>query len=531
MKQNIFIKCAFAMVAAILLMASCSSHKSLVFSNREWHVSDYYGQIIDKDTTYRMTFGNVLIPDPLPIISSADSVAKYPGMDKFLSDILHTTHLDSAEILFYAPHMHTMFVRPNGIMPPLRPSSISSPMSDAKPYTMWVNKDDIEDWTRDSTEMYTYTYYDKGKKQLLIVDHYNYGDIPIAQITIFQSRNKLTSKMGINDNLRRAFFELHDLGKYMDNVEYWSHSVEFRRANAFSNYIIGQEQARRRFNAARTLAQADSALFAGSFSLASEQYAKYLKYVSSPDNTVIYNAACAASMSGEASRGLNYLVALANRDSMWYLKDPLDPDLLNLTDLPEWDNFYKMISERRMNIEKNFDTSLRRRLTQIRRSDQDIRLRFLAAYNAQTPDTLLINRLLQEMKETDAANLAEIDSILNEFGWPGRDRVGDECVAIWLVLQHADVESQTKALPMLKSAAEKGDIDPSAIAMLEDRILVNSGKRQIYGTQYYYEDDDGAKKRIIYPIEDVENVDNRRIAAGLQPLREAYTKDEIGTIR
>lgn len=246
MKQNIFIKCAFAMVAAILLMASCSSHKCLVFSNREWHVSDYYGQIIDKDTTYRMTFGNVLIPDPLPIISSADSVAKYSGMDRFISDILHTSHLDSAEILFYAPHMHTMFVRPNGVMPPLRPSSISSPMSDEKPYTMWVNKDDIEDWTRDSTEMYTYTYYDKGKKQLLIVDHYNYGDIPIAQITIFQSRNNLTSKMGINDNLRRAFFELHDLGKYMDNVEYWSHGVETRRANAFSNYKIGQEQKHRK---------------------------------------------------------------------------------------------------------------------------------------------------------------------------------------------------------------------------------------------------------------------------------------------
>lgn len=242
MKQIISIRCTFVMVAVILIMASCSPHNGLVFSNREWHVSDYYGQIIDKDTTYRMTFGNVLIPDPLLIISSADSVAKYPGMDKFLSDILQTAHLYSAEILFYAPHMHTMFVRPNGIMPPLRPSSISSPMSDAKPYTMWVNNDDIEDWTRDSTEMYTYTYYDKGKKQFLIVDHYDYGDIPIAQITIFQSRNNLTSKMGINDNLRRAFFELHDLRKFMDDVEYWSHGVVARRANAFSNYKIGQEQ-------------------------------------------------------------------------------------------------------------------------------------------------------------------------------------------------------------------------------------------------------------------------------------------------
>lgn len=531
MKHIIYLKCALASVAAILLLSGCSSRKGLVFANREWHISDYYGQIIDKDTTYRMTFGNVLIPDPLPIVSSADSVAKYPGMDKFLSDILHTAHLDSAEILFYAPHMLTMFVRPKGIVPPMRPSSISSPMSDEKPYTMWVDKEDNEDWRRESTEMYTYTYFDKGKRQLLIVDHYDYGETPIAQITIFQSRNKLTSKMEVRDNLRRPFYEIHDLRKYMDYVEYWSNNIEFRRANAFSNYKIGLEQARRRFNAAQTLARADSAMFAGSFSLASEQYAKYLKYETSPDNTVIYNAACAASMSGEASRGLDYLVVLANRDSTWYLKDPLDQVLLNLTDLPEWDDFYEMISERRMNIEKDFDTSLRRRLTRIRRSDQDVRHRFLTAYNAQIPDTLLINRLLQEMEETDAKNLAEIDSILNEFGWPGRDRVGDECVAIWLVLQHADVESQTKALPMLKSAAEKGDIDPSAIAMLEDRILVNSGKRQIYGTQYYYEDGEGAKKRIIYPIEDVENVDIRRTAAGLQPLHETYTKEEIETIR
>ena len=114
-----------------------------------------------------MTFGNVLIPDPLPIVSSADSVANYPEMDRFLSDILHTAHLDSAEILFYAPHMLTMFVRPKGSMPPMRPSSVSSPMTDERPYTMWVNEGDIEDWTREPAEMYTYTYYDKGKKQLL----------------------------------------------------------------------------------------------------------------------------------------------------------------------------------------------------------------------------------------------------------------------------------------------------------------------------------------------------------------------------
>lgn len=91
------------METILCLFASCSSNKDLVFANREWHITNYYGQIIDKDATYRMTFGNVLIPDPLPIISSVDSMAQYPGMNSFLSNILHSCHIDGQEILFYAP--------------------------------------------------------------------------------------------------------------------------------------------------------------------------------------------------------------------------------------------------------------------------------------------------------------------------------------------------------------------------------------------------------------------------------------------
>lgn len=231
---------AFAIAVALMLLAGCSSPERLVFANREWHISTYYGQIIDKDTTYRMTFGDVLIPDPLTIVSSADSVAKYPGMDRWLGNILHTCHLDSAEILFYAPHMATMFVRPNGDVPHIRPSSITSPMADERPYTMWIYKDDMEDWARKPSEMYTYTYFNKGKQQLLVVNHYDYGDSPIAQITIFQSRNKTTDKMNVPNAWKYAFY-LHDFKK-IENIEFWSHGIESVRKHAIANYKIGQEQ-------------------------------------------------------------------------------------------------------------------------------------------------------------------------------------------------------------------------------------------------------------------------------------------------
>lgn len=107
---------------------------------------------------------------------------------------------------------------------------------------MWIDTDDVEDWTRTPSEMYTYTYYDKRKRQLLVVDHYDYGDMPIAQITIYQSANRLTAKMGVRNRLRRVFFKIHDLRDPMAYIEFWSHKVEERRANAVSNYKIGQEQ-------------------------------------------------------------------------------------------------------------------------------------------------------------------------------------------------------------------------------------------------------------------------------------------------
>ena len=234
---------AFLLMAITFLATSCTSPRNLIFADREWHISSHYGQIIDKDTTFQFTFGNVLIPDPLVIVSSKDSLDKYPGMDRFLADILNTAHLDNAEILFYAPEMQSMFVKLNSEMTPLRPSSISSPLSDEKPYTMWIYEDNVERWNRKPEEMYTYTYFIKKKKQLLIVDCYDYGDTPIAQVTIFQNRNKVTEKMSLPaPGIRSAFTVRPDYSKYTHYIEPISNRIETRRGTAIGNYKIGRKQ-------------------------------------------------------------------------------------------------------------------------------------------------------------------------------------------------------------------------------------------------------------------------------------------------
>ena len=58
--------------------------------------------------------------------------------------------------------------------------------------------------------------------------------------------------------------------------------------------------------------------------------------------------------------------------------------------------------------------------------------------------------------------------------------------------------------------------------MLEDRILVNSGEKQIYGTQFYWEESDGQKILKFYPIEDESNLNQRRAEMGLGTFEEEY---------
>lgn len=124
------------------------------------------------------------------------------------------------------------------------------------------------------------------------------------------------------------------------------------------------------------------------------------------------------------------------------------------------------------------------------------------------------------MEEVHRRNGQQLLTIIAEHGWPGRRLVGKRgSAAAWLVLQHAiSMPSlQRRGLELLRTGATNGDVEPAQVAMLEDRIRVFEGKKQIYGTQYDW-DDRGEMSP--YPIEDPGGVDERRRAMGLPPLEE-----------
>ncbi|WP_157406768.1 MULTISPECIES: DUF6624 domain-containing protein [unclassified Janthinobacterium] len=119
--------------------------------------------------------------------------------------------------------------------------------------------------------------------------------------------------------------------------------------------------------------------------------------------------------------------------------------------------------------------------------------------------------------QLDLANLRRLAEIVGQYGWPGARFAGIKgSQSAFLVLQHADLETQQKYLPLFRDAVSKNDAPASELAMLEDRVRVGAGQPQIYGTQVR----DGQP----VPIEDEANVDRKRAAVGLMPLEEYMKK-------
>ena len=122
------------------------------------------------------------------------------------------------------------------------------------------------------------------------------------------------------------------------------------------------------------------------------------------------------------------------------------------------------------------------------------------------------------MEEIHRRNASRLAAILDQDGWPGRSRVGEDgAAAAWLVLQHAigDPALMRRGLALLEAAAARGDASAQHVAMLEDRVRVLEGRPQRYATQFDW-DESGELSPL--PIEEPARVDERRRRMGLPPL-------------
>jgi len=160
------------------------------------------------------------------------------------------------------------------------------------------------------------------------------------------------------------------------------------------------------------------------------------------------------------------------------------------------------------------DEELRAEL--LARREEDQRIRRVAAQSAPGP-RFPSPELLAEWQSIDEANTTWLAELAERVGWPGWTMVGEDGAhAAWLMAQHADPEHQRKFLGLLRAAVAADDASAGDLAYLEDRVRVFGGRPQLYGTQFMYDKDELKPQ----PIEDPENLDQRRAAVGLGPFAE-----------
>ena len=112
-----------------------------------------------------------------------------------------------------------------------------------------------------------------------------------------------------------------------------------------------------------------------------------------------------------------------------------------------------------------------------------------------------------------------LKQLFEQYGFLGIDRVGEKgSMNFWLMVQHSDhdPEFQKEILDQMKIEVEKGNASPSNYGLLVDRVNLNTGKPQIYGTQVTYNMETGQA----YPrnLADSASVNGRRKAIGMEPL-------------
>ncbi|MFA4853490.1 MAG: DUF6624 domain-containing protein [Bacteroidales bacterium] len=106
--------------------------------------------------------------------------------------------------------------------------------------------------------------------------------------------------------------------------------------------------------------------------------------------------------------------------------------------------------------------------------------------NNKEIDTISGDIVVNKIRETDSLNFLQIKKLFDNYGYLGYDKVGKESSHnFWLLIQHADKypSFQDSVLTKMKLEADKGNASLLDYAYLVDRVKVNTGQLQIYGTQ------------------------------------------------
>jgi hypothetical protein len=262
--------------------------------------------------------------------------------------------------------------------------------------------------------------------------------------------------------------------------------------------------------------QGDSAMFANNPRLANEYFYKAFAF-RAPYNHHLYGMAGNFASLSQIDSSFKYLElaikgGFKNLDNIenFEVFDILHPD-------PRWNQLLEPVrQERAVRLKaEGVNMEIYRTLTEAAKAEQRLRHQLISPkYTGAQKDSIG-----QVLMKVDQANLANLKTIVQQYGWPTPKIAGKEGAnAAWLIVQHADrdVAFQKTCLALMKKHLKEEWMNKSNYAYLVDRTRVNEGQKQVYGTQM-------GPNGQPFPIENASQVDERRQQMGMGPLAD-YVK-------
>lgn len=117
--------------------------------------------------------------------------------------------------------------------------------------------------------------------------------------------------------------------------------------------------------------------------------------------------------------------------------------------------------------------------------------------------------------------------ILEKCGTPSRREVGEQgMMGLFYTIQHM-TEPRLRILyyPVIKESVQKGDLKPRCLALMEDRMMRDFGKKQLYGSQLIKKDT--TDTWTLYPVRQPEELNIRRKKMGMKPIEEYLESLEV----
>jgi hypothetical protein len=240
----------------------------------------------------------------------------------------------------------------------------------------------------------------------------------------------------------------------------------------------------------------------------------------SNDFITAYNGACSWALAAQPGRAFDLLDKVSKKIYFIHFYEQMqkDEDFNSLKTNNRWQKICNTVKDTKDHFEAGLDKKLVDELDTIYIADQADRLKALdyeKKYGGQSAEAKAQWKIVDE---NDQRNQKKVTAIIDKYGWPGIKRIGFRGnQTVFLVIQHADLATQEKYLPILSNAVKTGNALAKDYAYMVDRVALRQGKKQTYGSQLTR---DGKTGKMLYPspLNDPDNVDKRRLEVGLDPM-------------